>query len=195
MLYKILYSGEDNELQQIFMTARFLVSSFWNMLLCWWFSVPWCFWRNVLPSSRVEGSITLDLLSPWRWRHHVPLKCQGTLTCWQWRHPIKSKSQSFLKIYWTETTLPRYAFKASMGRSFMWALMPFWVCCLVPFAFPLLQMCYTSMYSFSVTACVTICETVDLWKKQPLKNSEFVWNPLMTSISYFTSSWCLNSRL
>jgi len=51
-----------------------------------------------------------------------------------------------------------------MGQSFIYDLMPFRVYFLTPFWFPMLRMCYTSRYSFPVTACVTICET-DLWKK------------------------------
>jgi hypothetical protein len=164
---------------------------FWNMPLCWWFSVPWCFWRNVLPSSsRVEGSIPLELLSPWIWnvRKHqsvdsgdipenmnpkvflrfieLKLLFQDTLSKQGWNDHLYETLCHFKSVYWHHFHFPCYE------------------CATLP-----------GIHSQSLHV-LTICETVDLWggEKHPLKNSDFVWSPLITSISYFTSRWCLNSR-
>ena len=91
--------GRIMKLDKFSWVQEFWFQVFWNMPLCWWFSIRWCFWRNVLPSSsRVEGSSPLELLSPWMWRHHIPLKCQDTLTCWQWRHSRKYNPKVFLRF-------------------------------------------------------------------------------------------------
>lgn len=162
----------------VFITSRFEVSGF---LGCDTVLMGYCslmLWRNVLPASaRVEGSIPLELLSPWRWVTTFHFKCQDTLTQWQ-RDIPEDTNQVFLRFY--ELKLLSQDVRSEEGwddhlceplchiQSISWYHLHF----------PYSWICYTSKHSLSVTAYVTDSETGDVWKKQPLKKFWFCMKPI-----------------